>query len=63
MEKETLFSFNHIILVGGMLVPLLAIWYDNRRQNNKHHKENIELMSEMKTKVNAMWQWWCANGK
>ena len=39
-------------------IALLAIWLDLRNRQGNMHKENIERLTRVETKIEPVWAWW-----
>lgn len=69
---DPLFSWQHALMVGSILVPFLIFWMDGRRQSEKHHRETIDQNTQMhhenqqrlttiETRLEPIWDWWNRN--
>jgi hypothetical protein len=51
------------IQLGILIVAIAAIWLDLRSRQGVMHKENIERLTRVETKIEPMWDWWNDNGR
>ena len=54
--------WTHLGIVGAVLIPIILSWYDAHRQRAKLREDFFQQFGEFQTKIDAMWQWWIANG-
>jgi hypothetical protein len=47
IEVDPLLSFQHAIMLGGVLVPVFVMWFDNRRQSAIRHEESMKQSEKM----------------
>lgn len=55
-------TWSHLGILGIIIVPLFLAWLDLRNRQGNMHKENIERLARMETKIEPLWNWWNRNG-
>lgn len=53
--SETLWT--HLGIVGAILLPLFAFWWDGRKENRKRHEENLIRLTAIETQLEPITKW------
>jgi hypothetical protein len=59
MQYETFWA--HLEIVGTVLLPILAMWFEARIRSEKQHRENRDRLIKIETQVEPLWRWWNKN--
>lgn len=51
-------AWTHIGIIAVIVIPLIVIWLDLRNRQGTMHKDNIERLTRVETKVQPIWDWW-----
>lgn len=55
--------WTHLGIIAVVVIPLIVIWLDLRNRQGAMHRDNIERLTRVETKIEPVWQWWNRNGR